>query len=128
LFESLLKDYPFSGFPFDRENGIPAVDILEKDGSLILRAELPGVEEKEIEVKLDGNVLTLRGERKLDKEEKEINYHRIESSYGSFSRSFSLPDTADPDKIKAEFRNGVLTITIPQKAEVKAREIKVTTH
>jgi len=104
---------------------MPAVDILEKDGTLLLRAELPGVNEKEIDLKLEGNLLTLRGEKKIEKSEDNDNYHRIESYQGSFSRSFKLPETVDRDKIKAECKNGVLTVTIPQKPEVKPRDIPV---
>jgi HSP20 family protein len=125
LFESILKDFPFGESPFQRENGLPAVDVMEKDGNLILKAELPGMEEKDIELTLEGNVLTLKGERKLDEKEERSNFRRVESYYGSFSRSFSLPDTADRDKIKADYKNGVLTITIPHKAEMKPREIPV---
>ncbi len=128
MFESLFKDFPFSGGSvFGKENGVPAVDVLEKDGTLVLKAELPGIEEKDIDLKLDGNILTIRGERKLEEKEEKDNYHRIESYYGTFSRSFTLPDTADRDKIKADYKNGVLTITVPQKPEMKPREIPVNT-
>ena len=121
----------FSGFPLGaslaqtEESWKPAVDILEKDGNLILSAELPGVNEKEIDLKLEGNVLTLKGERKLEKDETKDTYHRIERFYGSFTRSFTLPNTVDPEKIKAEYKNGILTVTIPQKPEVRPREIPV---
>jgi len=101
------------------------VDILEKDGNLILRAEAPGLTEKDFDIKLEGNVLTVKGEKKLDKEEKRDSFHRVERFYGSFTRSFSLPITVDPEKIHAEYRNGVLTITVPQKPEVRPREIPV---
>jgi HSP20 family protein len=112
----------------ESENWTPAVDILEKNGTLILRAELPGLEEKEIDVKLEGDVLTFKGERKREKEEKGSSYHRIESFHGSFSRSFSLPDTVDRDKITAEYKNGLLTIAMPLRTEVKPREIPVSVH
>ncbi len=95
---------------------------------MILKAELPGIEEKDIELTLEGNVLTLKGERKLDEKEERDNYRRIESYYGSFSRSFTLPETADRDSIKADYKNGVLTVTIPQKPEMKPREIPVSTN
>jgi len=101
------------------------VDILEKDGNLILRAELPGMTEKQIELKLEGNTLTLKGERKMENEDKKSSYHRVESFYGSFTRSFRLPDTVDAEKINAEYKNGVLMVTIPQKPEVRPREIPV---
>lgn len=125
FFEDFFNDFPHVAHWQTRENWIPAVDILEKDGNLILRAELPGINEKEIELKLEGNVLTLKGERKLDKGEDNGSYHRIESYHGSFSRSFTLPDTVDPEKIKAEYKDGVLTVTLPQKPEVRPRQIPV---
>jgi len=125
-FFDLFNDFPLSA-PLLRTSDVwmPAVDILEKDGTLLLRAELPGINEKEIDLKLEGNLLTLRGEKKIEKSEDNDNYHRIESYQGSFSRSFKLPETVDRDKIKAECKNGVLTVTIPQKPEVKPRDIPV---
>jgi HSP20 family protein len=129
LFEEFFNDFPFnSSFPSTRESWSPAVDILEKDGDLVLRAELPGMTEKQIELKLEGNTLTLKGERKLENEEKKNNYHRVESFYGSFMRAFRLPDTVDMEKISAEYKNGVLVITMPQKPEVKPREIQVSVN
>ena len=125
LFEEFFNDFPFSSTPETRESWIPAVDILEKDGNLILRAELPGMTEKQIELKLEGNTLTLKGERKMENEDKKSSYHRVESFYGSFTRSFRLPDTVDAEKINAEYKNGVLMVTIPQKPEVRPREIPV---
>ena len=126
FFDDFFNDFPFSGLlSRTRDHWMPTVDILEKDGDLVLRAELPGVDEKEIELKLEGNVLTLKGERKMEKDEKKANYHRVESYHGAFSRSFELPDTIDRDKIKAEYKNGILTVTIPRKPEVQPREIPV---
>ena len=125
LFEEFFNEFPFSSAPETRENWVPSVDILEKDGNLILRAELPGMTEKQIELKLEGNTLTLKGERKMENEDKKSNYHRVESFYGTFTRSFRLPDSVNSDKINAEYKNGVLTVTIPQKPEVRPREIPV---
>jgi HSP20 family protein len=126
LFEEFFNDFPFSGsMQESRENWMPSVDILEKDGNLILRAELPGMTEKQIDLKLEGNTLTLKGERKMDTEDKKNNYHRVETFYGSFTRSFRLPDTVDLEKINADYKNGILTVTIPQKPEVRPREIPV---
>lgn len=126
FFEDFFNDFPvMASAPARTEGWIPAVDILEKEGNLILRAELPGVNEKDIDIKLEGNVLTLKGERKLESEEKKHNYHRVESFYGSFTRSFTLPDTVDVEKIKADYKNGILSISIPQKPEVRPREIPV---
>ncbi len=125
-FEEFFSDFPFTGSMLEsRESWVPSVDILEKDGNLILRAELPGMTEKDIDLKIEGNTLTLKGERKMDKEDNKSNYHRVESFYGSFTRSFRLPDTVDYEKINAEYKNGVLTVTLPQKPEVKPREIPV---
>lgn len=126
FFEEFFNDFPFSSSIFrTEENWMPAVDVLEKEGNLILRADLPGMTEKEIDLKLEGNTLTLKGERKRESEDKDTSYHRVESFHGSFTRVFSLPETVDCEKIKADFKNGVLTITIPQKPEVKPREIPV---
>jgi HSP20 family protein len=125
LFEEFFNDFPFGSTPETRENWVPSVDILEKDGNLVLKAELPGLTEKQIDLKLEGTTLTLKGERKLENEDKKSNYHRIESFYGSFTRSFRLPETVDLEKINAEYKNGVLTVTIPQKPEVRPREIPV---
>ena len=127
FFEDFFGDFPLiSSFPEFRENWMPSVDILEKDGNIILRAELPGMTEKDIDLRIEGDALTLKGERKMDNEEKKSNYHRIESFYGSFTRSFRLPETVDLDKVNAEYKNGVLTITLPKKPEVKPRAIPVT--
>jgi len=123
-FENFLYDWPYRSAE-NHQAWAPAVDILEKDGNLILEAHLPGVVEKDIDLKLEGHVLTLNGERKLENEENQKNYHRRESYFGSFSRSFTLPDTVDSEKIKAEYKNGILTVTIPQKPEVRPRSIPV---
>jgi len=122
FFDDFFNDFPMQS----RENWMPAVDILEKDGEMTLRCEIPGVSEKDIDLKLEGNVLTLKGEKKLEHEDNRDNYHRVESYYGTFSRSFTLPDTVDTDKIKADYKNGILTVTIPHKPEVRPREIPVT--
>jgi len=124
-FESFLYDWSYRSSENNQAAWLPAVDILEKDGNLVLEAHLPGVAEKDVDVKLEGHVLTLTGERKLENEENKKNYHRMESSYGSFSRSFTLPDTVDAEKIKAEYKNGILTVTIPQRPEVRPRSIPV---
>ncbi len=90
-----------------------------------MTAEVPGIDEKDIEIKVEDSTLTIKGERKMEKETKEENFHRIERSYGSFFRSFSLPNYVDHDKIKAENQNGVLRITMPKKQEAKARTVKI---
>ncbi len=114
-----------------REEGLvsgawtPAVDIYETENSLVVTAEIPGISEKDIEVKIENNQLIIKGERKFEKEAKEENYHRIERVYGSFYRSFSLPNTVDHDKVKAEYKNGVLKITMGKREEVKPKQIKI---
>ena len=129
LFDEFFGEWPFRSITAETAPGwIPAVDILEKDGNLILRAELPGMSERDIDLKLDGNVLTLKGERKREEEQEKHNYHRTERFHGTFSRSFTLPDSVDRDQIKADYKSGVLTVTIPQKPEVKPREIPVTVN
>ncbi len=126
LFEEFLNEFPFVGlWPETKESWVPSVDILEKNGNLILRAELPGMNDKDIDINIEGNTLTINGERKMENEDKKSNYHRLESYYGSFSRSFMLPDTVDDEKINAEYKNGVLTVTMPRKPEVKPRQIQV---
>lgn len=104
---------------------MPSVDIYEDESQLVLTAEVPGIEEKDIEIKVEDNTLSLHGERKMEKETKEENYHRIERSYGAFSRSFTLPNYIDTDKIRAEHENGVLKITLPKKPELKPRKVKI---
>jgi HSP20 family protein len=104
---------------------VPAVDIYEDEHAITLKVEVPGIEEKDIEVLLENQTLTLRGERKFEKEEKEENFHRIERRYGSFTRSFTLPNTVDSENVKAEYANGVLSVRLPKRAEAKPRQIKV---
>lgn len=103
----------------------PACDIYEDEDAVTLRFELAGVDPKDVDVRFENGVLTIRGERKLEGEDRRENYHRIERSYGTFTRSFSLPGTVDAEKIKAETKNGVLTVTLPKRAEAKPRAIQV---
>jgi HSP20 family protein len=103
----------------------PSVDIFEHEGNLVLRAELPGIEPKDVDVHVENNVLTLRGERKFESEVKREKYHRVERAYGTFSRSFTLPNVVDTEKIKAEYKDGVLQVTLPQREEAKPKQIQV---
>jgi HSP20 family protein len=103
----------------------PQVDIFETQGEIVVKAELPGMDRKDIALNLENNVLTLRGERRFVKETKDENYHRIERSYGGFSRAFSIPVTVDEEKIGAEYKDGVLKIVLPKKDQVKAKQIKI---
>ena len=91
----------------------------------VLKAELPGIEPKDVDVRVENNVLTLRGERKFESEVKREQYHRVERAYGTFSRSFTLPNVVDTDKIKAEFKDGVLRVTLPQREEAKPKQISI---
>jgi HSP20 family protein len=103
----------------------PAVDILEHEGNIILKAELPGVEAKDVDIRVENNVLSLRGERKFDAEVKKEAYHRVERAYGAFSRSFTLPTSVDTEHIKAEFKDGVLRVTLPKREEAKPKQISI---
>jgi HSP20 family protein len=103
----------------------PAVDIFETEGEIVVKAELPGVDRKDIALHLENNVLTLKGERRFEKETKEENYHRIERAYGGFSRSFSIPATVDEEKIRADYRDGILKIALPKKEQAKPKQIRI---
>jgi HSP20 family protein len=103
----------------------PAVDIYEHEGNIVLKAELPGIDPKDVDIRLENGVLTLRGERKLDQEVKKENYHRVERTYGAFSRSFTLPTMVDQEKIKAEYKDGVLKLHLPKKDEAKPKQIQI---
>jgi len=103
----------------------PAVDVSETDDAIVFRAELPGLGDQDVDVQVSENVLTLRGERRFQGDEKTERYHRVERAYGTFSRSFSLPATIERDQIAAEFSRGVLTVTVPKREETKPRQIKI---
>lgn len=103
----------------------PAVDIYENNDSVIVKAELPGVTKDQISVEVKDGILSLRGERKFEKEVKEENYHRVERSYGSFQRSFSLPVSVDQDKVTAKFQDGVLEVKLPKKEQARPKQIQV---
>lgn len=104
---------------------VPPVDVYEDEHAITLELEVPGVEQKDIDIRLENNTMTIRGERKFDKEEKEENFHRIERRYGSFSRSFTLPNTVDTEQCNADFENGVLKVKLAKRAEAKPKQIKV---
>ena len=103
----------------------PAVDIYEDEGSVVIKAELPGIDQDDIEIRIEDSTLTLKGERKHDQTIKKENFHRVERYYGSFQRSFSLPHTIDQEKVRASCEKGVLTITLPKREETKPKQIKV---
>lgn len=103
----------------------PAVDIFETEQELVVKADLPDIKPEELDIRVENNILTIRGERKFEKKVDESNYLRVERSYGSFSRSFSLANTVNTEAIKADYKNGVLTLTVPKREEAKPKQIKV---
>src|SRR5438309_9762582 len=103
----------------------PAVDVYEDEHNVTVKIEVPGIDEKDIDVRVENNTLTVHGERKFEKEEKEENYRRVERQYGSFTRTFALPQTVESEKVSATYDQGVLKITLPKKAEAKPKQIKV---
>src|SRR5919107_5950488 len=103
----------------------PTVDIYENKDQIVIEAELPGMNREDFDLSFENNVITLRGERRFEKKDESDNYHRVERSYGSFSRSFTLPQTVSAENVTAEYKNGVLRITLPKREEVKARRIEV---
>ena len=103
----------------------PLVDIFEDEQAITIKAELPEIDEKDIHINLDNNMLTIKGERKLEKEERRESYHRVERYYGSFQRSFELPATVDRDNIVAGYDKGVLKIVLPKKEDTKPKTVKI---
>ena len=103
----------------------PAVDIYENEHELVVKADLPEIKPEELDIRVENNILTIRGERKFEKKVNENNYLRVERTYGSFSRSFSLANTVNSEAIKAEYKDGVLTLTVPKREEAKPKQIKV---
>ncbi|MGA7660262.1 MAG: Hsp20/alpha crystallin family protein [Candidatus Sulfotelmatobacter sp.] len=103
----------------------PPVDIYEDEHNITLKLEVPGIEEKDIDVSVENSTLTVHGERKIEKEEKEENFRRVERQYGSFTRSFTLPNSVDPGQVSANYDKGVLKINLAKKAEAKPKQIKV---
>jgi HSP20 family protein len=111
---------PSTGRPWS-----PAVDIVETEDALVLKADLPDVKIEDIDIRVENNTLTVRGHRKFEKDETVKGYHRIERSYGEFVRSFALPSTVDTESVSADYKNGVLAITLPKKEAAKPRQVKV---
>ncbi|MFY9908420.1 MAG: Hsp20/alpha crystallin family protein [Candidatus Sulfotelmatobacter sp.] len=127
LFENFFDKTPLT--LFDENLGPweygPPVDIYEDGQKLTFKVEVPGIDEKDVKVEIENDMLTVRGERRLEKDIKEENFHRMERHYGAFSRSFTLPSTVDPDKIDANYAHGVLTIQLAKRAEARPKQIKV---
>jgi HSP20 family protein len=123
-FDALFRGWMWR--PGAEETGwMPAVDVIEKDDKFLVKAELPGMKEEDIDVSVVGDTLTIKGEKKSESEVKEENYYRSERAYGSFYRSIPLPSTVDADKIEANYEDGVLEVTIPKMPEVKPKKIAV---
>ena len=123
FFEDALNDLiqaPVSSRPWT-----PSVDIFETQNELVVKADLPEVKQEDIAINLENGVLSLKGERKFERKEDKAGYHRMERGYGSFARNFAIPETVDPEKVQAAFKDGVLTVTLPKKEIAKPRAIKV---
>jgi HSP20 family protein len=128
LFDEAFHDFlaPLGGHEEIRNAGwMPSVDILETPDSLLFRAELPGMTKEDVDLTLENSTLTLKGERKFERDEEREAYHRIERGYGAFSRSFSLPANVRTEGVKATFDNGVLTIELPKADEAKPRRVEI---
>ncbi|HEY7502492.1 MAG TPA: Hsp20/alpha crystallin family protein [Gemmatimonadales bacterium] len=128
-----VLDEAFANWPFQQESGsitsswYPACDVFEDKEAVKIVAELPGVKSEDVKLSLENNLLTIRGEKKQEAEERSERVHRYERSYGSFERAFVLPSTVDGDKISAQYQNGVLTILVPKAERARPREIPVRT-
>ncbi len=123
IWDTFFDRKPLSGYGVSE--WIPSLDVSETKNSYIVKAELPGIDPKDVEISLSDNVLTIKGEKKQEKEEENENYHVIERSYGGFTRSFRLPGQVQNDKVKATYKNGILKITLPKTEETKKKEIKI---
>jgi HSP20 family protein len=106
----------------------PPVDIYEQEGNIVLKAEIPGIDPKDVELRVENNVLTVKGHRKLEEEVKRDDYHRIERAYGVFTRSFTLPTTVDAENIKADYKDGLLKVVLPKREEAKPKQISITVN
>ncbi|MGP8253174.1 MAG: Hsp20/alpha crystallin family protein [Terracidiphilus sp.] len=122
---SLFRDFNEGESPLTTASFIPAVDVYEDNSKVVLKLEVPGIEEKDLDVRVENHTLTVKGERKFEKEEKEENIHRIERRYGSFYRAFTLPNTVDTENVGASYTAGVLKLELKKKPEAQPRQIKV---
>ena len=125
---TIVRWDPFRDFGFTAPNNtwMPPVDIFQSDEhELVLKAELPDMSREDIDINIENFVLTIKGEKKVSNDVKEEQYHHVERRYGAFSRSFSLPQTVDPNRVSAEYKNGVLTVRLPLREDAKPRSIKV---
>lgn len=122
---SLFRDMNDGDSPLTTAAFVPAVDIYEDDKKVMLKLEVPGIDEKDLDVSVENNTLTVKGERKFEAEEKEENFHRIERRYGTFFRAFTLPSTVQTENVKASYNAGVLKLELPKKPEAQPRQIKI---
>jgi HSP20 family protein len=122
---SLFRDFNEGEGPLTTASFVPAVDIYEDAQKVVLKLEVPGIEEKDLDIRVENHTLTVKGERKFEKEEKEENFHRIERRYGSFHRAFTLPSTVDTENVAANYDAGVLKLELKKKAEAQPKQIKV---
>ena len=122
---SLFRDLNDDGGPMTTAAFAPAADIYEDEGKIAIKLEVPGIDEKDLDVSVENNTLTVKGERKFEKEEKEENFHRVERRYGSFFRAFTLPSTVDTEHVTANYQNGVLKLELKKKPEAQPKQIKV---
>jgi len=122
---ALFRDFNDGESSTTTASFIPAVDVYEDENKVVLKLEVPGIEEKDLDVRVENNTLTVKGERKFDKEEKEENFHRIERRYGSFYRAFTLPTTVDTENIGASYNAGILKLELKKKPEAQPKQIKV---
>ncbi len=123
--EGLGRLRPWTREAIDGTAWSPAVDIVETENDIVLRADLPGIDPKDVDIQVENGALTLKGERKFESDVKEDDYRRVERVYGSFLRSFALPQTVDAEKVEAEYRNGVLELKLPKRPEARPKQIKV---
>ncbi|NIS61516.1 MAG: Hsp20 family protein [Proteobacteria bacterium] len=123
LWENFFGERPLTRM-WERE-WTPSLDVSETKDNFVVKAEVPGIDAKDIDISLTGDVLTIKGEKRQEREEKEEDYHLVERSYGSFSRSVRLPAEVESSKIKASYKNGILNITLPKSEKVKAKEVKI---
>ena len=125
FFEGFDPFRAFGGENLSLATWTPACDIYENENEIVVKAELPEVKKEDVHVSIDNNVLTIRGERKLSEETKKENYHRVERSYGEFTRIFTLPNFIDTAKVNAEFKDGMLRVTLPKREETKPKQVEV---
>lgn len=125
LFHWFLEDFDLPDFGTGEREWMPPFDISETEGEIVVKAELPGMKVEDIDITLTDGLLTIKGERKMEKEEKQENYHRIERQFGTFSRSMNLGLQVEADGVDADYKDGVLTVTLPKAEEVKPKKIEV---